>query len=270
MSVSNNPTLKRVEEALRRVVSVRGLDDRVVVNVPVMYPSGASATIEIVRNAELGIVRDAELDFVRNAELGGDYFWVSDLGYGQAEAMMSGAEIPFAGIASKVAAEFGISFDGNTVFALRVASSRLESAIVCVANASNKACSEAIQKANEARYQQKNEEIYDRIRGVFGGRRVTRSIEIAGKHASWRAHNVVVLERRRAVFEHMTQHNASISSKFIMFTDLKDTFRDEISLNAVVDDIGVLGSKGGMIADLANIIPITATDQQITRYAEAS
>lgn len=242
--------MDRVRSALQRIASVRDLDGRASVSLPVMYPSGATVVIEIERNE--------------------DRYWVSDMGYGLVEAEMSGAQTFYGKIASRIADDFGVGFDGNAMFALWVASSQLEAAITCVANASNRACSEAILQAAEAKSRRQNEKIFERVRDVFGERSVTRSADIAGKHAHWEAHNVVVFpNRHRAVFEHMTAHTTSVSTKFLMFSDIKSVEAD-ISLNAMVRDITALDEKGQMIGDVANILSLSASDDQIMEYARAS
>ena len=54
-----------------------------------------------------------------------------------------------------------------------------------------------------------------------------------------------------------------------MFSDIKAADLD-VSLNAMVRDINALGEKGQMIGDVANIMPISASDTQIMDYAKAS
>lgn len=243
-------TGKRVREALARISAVRDLDGRTVIEVPVMYPSGAIAVVDIERN--------------------GDQYWVSDMGRGHVECEMSGAQTFYGAIARRVAEDFGIGFDGDAMFALWVASARLEAAIVCVANASNKASSEAIRVASEAKSRAQSERVFDRIKMLFGEKAVTRSVDIAGRHAHWEAHNVVLFpDRHRAVFEYMTSHQNSVSAKFLMFSDIKSA-DESISLNAVISDINSLDEKGYMISDVGNIIQLSASDEQIKMYARAS
>lgn len=250
MVVDDRLTLDRVRSALQRIASVQELDGKIAVSLPVMYPSGATVVVEIERND--------------------DSYWVSDMGYGHVEAEMAGAQSFYGKIASRVADDFGVGFDGSAMFALWVNSSRLEAAITCVANASNKACSEAVLQAVEAKGRRQNEKIFERVKAVFGDRSVTRSADIAGRHAHWEAHNVVVFpNRHRAVFEHMTAHTNSVSTKFLMFSDIRSADLD-ISLNVMIRDIRELDEKGQMVADVANILSLTASNDQIREYARAS
>ena len=250
INIDDREATERVREALSRVAAVRGLDGRIVVDVPVMYPSGATAVVEVERNV--------------------DRYWVSDMGHGRIETEFVAAQDYFSAAARRAASDYGVEFDGNAIFALWVPSARLEAAIVCVANASNRACSDAIRVASEAKGRRENDRIFQRIQKVFGPEHVTRSLDVAGRHAHWEAHNVVVFsDRRRAVFEAMTSHPNSVSSRFLMFSDIKSA-DEEISLNAVVRDLSSLDEKAQIIGNVANIVGIDATDEELMRFAKAS
>lgn len=249
-SIDDLQAVGRVREALARIASVRGLDGRLVVDVPIMYPSGATVVVEIERN--------------------GDRYWVSDMGHGLVEAEFVAAQGFFSSAARQAAEVYGVEFDGCALFALWTPSARLEAAIICVANASNRACSEAIRAASEAKERKATERIFKRIQAVFGAKHVTRSAVLVGRHTQWDAHNVVVFpDRRRAVFESMTAHANSVSSRFLMFSDLKAA-DEELSLNAVVRDTSSLGDKAQIVGNVANIVSLSATDDDLRRFAQAS
>jgi len=240
----------RVEEALARISSVREMDGRVLVDLPIMYPSGAMAVVEVVRKR--------------------DKYWVSDMGHGLLEAEFMAAHDYYGRVAKKIAEEFTVNFDGNSIFALWVSDGRLEAAIICVANASNKACSEAIRQASDTQAKRQNERIFTRIIKVFGERLVAKTAEVHGQHANWDAHNVVVFpNRQQAVFEFMTSHQNSVSSKFLMFSDIKGA-EANVSLNAVVQNIESLDEKAQMIGDVANIVPLTASDDEYRYFARVA
>lgn len=249
-STTNKNLIARVKEALARIASVRESDGRVLVDLPIMYPSGAMAVVEVVRNR--------------------DKFWVSDMGHGLLEAEFMAADPYYGRVARKIAEEFSVDFDGNAIFALWVSEGRLEAAIICVANASNKACSEAIRQASEVHARRQNERIFSRIVKVFGERFVTKSAPINGAHASWEAHNVVVLPKdRRAVFEFMSGHPNSVSNKFLMFTDIQKA-HPNFALNAVVHSVSELDEKAQIVGDIANIVEINASDDIYKQYAVAA
>lgn len=239
-----------VRRALSRIASVGEMDGRITVGVPVMYPSGATSSVEIQINQ--------------------GKCWVSDMGFGLVEAEYMGATEYYAKAARDASEAYGVEFDGNSVFALWVPIARLESAIVCVANASNRAASEAIRVATDHRAQRRNDQVFDRVRDIFGAKVVAKSAEIKGRHVTWPAHNVVSFpDHHLAVFEYMTKHPNSASSKFFMFTDLRK--EDEtISLNAVVANVSSLDAKAQMVGDVANILSIDSGEDRYRQYARAA
>jgi hypothetical protein len=55
----------------------------------------------------------------------------------------------------------------------------------------------------------------------------------------------------------------------MMFSDV--AARDEgIALNAVVRSLATLGVKGGMLSDVANVIELTASNDDFLRYARVA
>ena len=242
--------MRRVEEALRRIASVREVSGQFVVNVPVRYPSGGMAVVSIDEN---------------NGKC-----WVSDLGHGLMEAAFLGAQEYYARTARDVAQAFGVEFDGHSIFALQVAMSRLESAIVCIANASNQAAQDAVRLSSEAHSHRKSEQIFERISTIFGPKVVAKSRHVDGRHVAWEAHNVVAMPNgNTAVFEYMTSHANSVSSRFLMFSDIR-MLDQKISLNVVVQNARSLDAKGQMIGDVANIIEFNAADQEFIQFASAA
>ncbi|WP_156907282.1 hypothetical protein [Thalassobaculum salexigens] len=249
-SILNPELIESVHAALGRLAAAREMNDRLLVDLPVMYPSGATAVVQVEQN------RDRVL--------------VSDLGHGLIEAEMAAAEEFFGPAARRTADEFSVNFDGYAIFALWVPIGRLEAAIACVANASCRAAAEAIQKASEMQVRNQNEQIFERVSSVFGKNMVIKKTEIEGRHISWSAHNVIVFPNKsRAIFEYMTGHANSVSNRYMMFSDIKSADHS-ISLNSVVNSIDELGEKAQMISDVANIVPIKATDDQYRRFAKAS
>ena len=242
--------MRRVEEALRRIASVREVAGQLVVNVPVRYPSGAMAVVSVEEN---------------NGKC-----WVSDLGHGLMEAEYQGSQDYYARTARDVALAYGVEFDGHSIFALQVPMTRLESAIVCIANASNQAAQDAVRLAGEAQSQRQSDQIFERISTIFGPKAVAKTRLIDGRHVQWEAHNVVALPNgRTAVFEFMTAHTNSVSSKFLMFSDIK-TINPQMSLNVVVQNTRSLDAKSQMIADVANIVEVSAADQEFIQFASAA
>ena len=80
---------------------------------------------------------------------------------------------------------------------------------------------------------------------------------------------IMLPNRRRAIFEYMTNHTNSVSNKFMMFSDIRAA-DSSISLNTVVRSLDDLGEKAQMVGDVANIVPLKASDEQFRHFAEAS
>jgi hypothetical protein len=119
--------LKRIAQALSRIARMRDDDGRVLVDLPIMYPSGAMVVVEV--------------------EINRGKCFVSDMGGGLVEAEFAAAQSYYTSAANEAAEDFAVSFDGHSTFTLWVPETAAESAVVCVANASRKAASEAVRRA---------------------------------------------------------------------------------------------------------------------------
>ena len=67
----------------------------------------------------------------------------------------------------------------------------------------------------------------------------------------------------------MNSHPNSVSSRFLMFSDIKSADED-ISLNAVVRDLSSVDEKAQIIGNVANIVAFDAADEELKRFAKAS
>jgi|GEM_PF-2458475 len=241
----------RIYDAMKRLVSGAQFGNKTIVSIPVVYPSGAHAGVEI--------------------EINGDDCFVSDVGQGYAESDNYGAS-EFYKYSAKTACErFSTAYDGLNMFVLKTSVENMEAAIVAVANASVMAARDAFERATAEKSRRSNSDIFDRFIDVFGKERVSKVAELKGKHVSWDAHNVVSFNGRTSVFEYVADHPNAISSKFMMFSDLRRNDDAQIILNAVVHDINQISQKGQLIADVAsNVVPFSATAKQFTKYAEAA
>lgn len=232
-----------VESALRDLTPIWQDDGRIMLSVPVRYPSGALAAIEVAGGQGIA--------------------WISDRGFGRIEAEMCGADSSYEAAGRAAAAGHGVEFDGHHVFAAKLPLSQIGAGIVAVANASVIAAGEAIRAEAEKRLNAQNEVIQRKLREAFPDAKVTPKLKIPGERAEWEAHNVVHLGDRLAVFESVSPSPQSISSKFLMFSDLAQ--RPNTSLNAVVDDVSKLGGKGMMLMDVAHLIEAGAPAESYRR-----
>lgn len=224
-----------VEKALSGLIYAWREGERQFVSVPVQYPSGALCTVEI--------------------STGKTHAHVSDLGAGHAEADILCDDTSFPRFAQQQAAKRGLKTDGHSIHIEDVAEGMLVSAIIAVANASAAAAHAAITNDGERREEVRKNVIFQKVRLAFPDASVSRSLEVPGGRAIWTAHNVVHLRNNRlAIFEPVTSHQNSISSKFLMFSDLSQ--RQEVLLNAVFSDPRKLSPKAQMLKEVANIVGV--------------
>lgn len=250
LQIKSSTARDRLSIAVNRLMAIRVEGESARLTVPAIYPSGASASVEITFN--------------------GDKCFVSDAGLGHLEAEFHGADEFYAASARNAAHRFGVGFDGFSVFASWSTVDRIESAISLVANASTQAAAVALFSAERERDRRAQEQIYDRISGIFGLQAVNKCMEISGRDATWNAHNVVVMPNRKlAIFEFVRESQNSIANKFMMFSDLARV-GDGPSLNSVVKSLERIGKKGAMLADVSNVIELTANDEEFQRFARVA
>ena len=241
---------EKIEEAAAGLISVRADGDRARISLPLLYPSGSGSAVEVMVN--------------------GDNCFVSDFGFGSMEAEMYGAESFYESNAKKAADRFGVGFDGMSIFKTWASLGRLDAAVVAVANASVQAATGAIMRASEEKERRDNAELFDRVREFFGDRAVAKREELGGRDARWPVHNVVTLpNHRKAVFEFVTAHANSISSKYMMFSDLARV-EEPCSLNSVVKSIARIGNRGAMLADVSHLVELDSPKETYLRYAQAA
>lgn len=248
--MKDNIISDRIDEAMKRLVSSGKFGNKTVVSLPVVFPSGAHAGVEI--------------------QITGEDCFVSDIGQGFNEAQNYGAS-DFYRHSAKIASErFGTKYDGLNMFVLKTSINKIEAAIVAVANASAIAARDSVERAAIEKTKNTNTELFYRVQNIFGSKQVSKVAELKGNQVSWDAHNVVNINGRFAVFEYVADHPNAISNKFMMFTDLSRSKNVNTILNAVVQDIKKISEKGQLIADVANIVPLNATDNQFQSYAKVA
>jgi hypothetical protein len=217
------------------------------VSVPVLFPSGSGAAVEILA--------------------GGEQAFVSDIGLGHLEAEYGGASEYFDAQAKRAADQFGVSYDGYSIFALSVPLDRIEGGIAAIANASVRAASLAILRAVEDKDRRQNDVVYERITRVFDKKSVAKTMDLRGQRDHYSAHNVVLFPSgEKAVFEFVSPHRNSISNKFLMFSDLVDS-EAPLALNAVIESRAAMPSVGAMLEDVGNFIELAANDNLYRQYA---
>jgi hypothetical protein len=240
-----------IAQAMARLVHTQLTGESVVVSLPIMYPSGAFVGVSI--------------------SVSGNKCFVSDSAIGLREAEMAGASDFYDSVAGKVAESFGVRYDGASVFAIDASIERVEGAAAAVGNASASAVARALSKAAESKERVKNNVVFDIVASIFGRPNVEKTIDIPGRDAVWPAHNVVTFsDRHRAIFEFVSAHTNSVANKYMMFSDISKIEDHQMSLVSVVNSIETIGAKGAMLADVSNVIELTADRSIFKKYARAA
>lgn len=241
----------RIEVAVRGLVSNAQFGNKTVVSVPVLFPSGAHAGVEI--------------------SLNGDDCFVSDAGQGYTEAGNYNASDFYRHSAREACERFGTSYDGLSMFVLKAPIDRIEAAIAAVANSSAVAARDAVERATIEKSSRTNAELFDRFLDFFGEKNVTKTAEIKGKSVTWDAHNVVHFRGATSIFEYVADHPTSISSKFMMFSDLHNNSDTPLILNAVLEDVVEVSEKARLIKTVTNnFVPFKASKEQFLQFARAA
>ncbi len=177
----------RLVVAVKRLMDIRVDGEAARLTVPALYPSGASASLEITFN--------------------GEKCFVSDMGAGHMEAEFQGAEEFFGASARHAAQRFGVGFDGLCFFSMWASLDRIEAAISAIASASTQAAAAALFAAERDRERRVQDQMFEKISNIFGRIKVSKSMEVSGKDAKWNAHNVVTLSNSKiAIFEFVKEN----------------------------------------------------------------
>lgn len=241
---------EEVARAVARLASATPVGDAFIVDVPVLYPSGKGAAVQV--------------QFHRGRCV------VSDMGLGHLEAEMEGGGDGYSRWARFAAEEAGISYDGQSLFVLEVSPDRLDGAIVLVANTSCRAVTITMVKAQERKERSYNAELFERVTSLFPTNLVSRQEEVEGEFHKWDAHNVVRLpDRRPIIFEAVSPHQNSVASKVTMFLDIGQR-TNAPSRVAVARDLSKMQDFAGILGNVAHVIEFSAQRIEYERHAIAA
>jgi hypothetical protein len=229
-------------------VSVRGDDLRL--TLPIIYPSGSEAVVQITAS--------------------GSNCLVSDLGVGSHEANLGGFDDLYPRYARLVGDALGVRFDGHGLFVLDAPVDRLDGAIVNVANASVRAVSLAGLNASERREKARNEELFEKLITIFPLSVVRRNTNVVGASRAWQAHNVVELpSRQKTIYEFVGPSATSVYSKATMFLDIS-VLEEAPTRVSVVNSLEGMGEFVGVLSHVSNVIQLEASREVYEKYANAA
>ncbi|HEX8445827.1 MAG TPA: hypothetical protein VF649_04360 [Sphingomonas sp.] len=235
-----------VEAAARSLLLVRHDGEVSRVALPIFYPSGAAATVEVAQN--------------------GPQFLISDAGLAYREAELIGAENLFNRNAAPVAEQFGIDV-GKRGFTVSASVDQLAGAMADVAAASvqvaHRICERVAQRSEAAI----TAHLYERLVAVFGAQKVVPEAEIAGASShKWRVSALVHVDGKDMAFEAVSNHHSSVYSSATMFHDLSLLERKPVPV-AVVKDKASFGAYLSILSQAANVIEDTVPNAALERLA---
>lgn len=218
------------------------------VQTPLLYPSGAFASVAISGE--------------------GENFSVSDLGAGFREAYAGDVGHSFGRAANELSEEFGLIYEKRHLSIPRVTMGRLGAAVRLVANCSQASVILAIERANERKIAERSDRLYARLKKIFPN--TAKHAQIMGASSTeWTVDALVQQGDHMAVFDAVTTHANSVASTSMKFHDI--ALREDAPTRAAsVESKRSMGTLLAVLSQAANVIEDAAPDQQYRQLAEAA
>ena len=234
-----------VETIVHELVSARRIAHEVFVNLPMLYPSGASVTVKIT----------ATLDGYR----------VSDGGFAYREIKSIGAERSFAATVTQIAETYDLSRTSRSVFA-DVQPNELFRAVCDVGAASWQIADRIDANAPEESEQAIEDYVRERLTHIFGAPQVeAQSPKLVGASTSeWEVTAIVRQQDRSTVFQAVAPHANSIYRTNSAFDDLA-ALDHAPRLVAVVRNRAALGSRLLLLSRTGRVIEDQQPDDVYVR-----
>jgi len=240
-----------VENAIRELISVAHFQAGSIVNMPVLYPSGASVVLELTAQ--------------------GDRVRVGDRGGGYQEAEYNNATRSYRSFAARAAADAGIQFNGRDIFVADVPMDRIAGAMSVVACSSAQAAAFCAYKTVERHEKLAREALYDKLTAVFGVDGFLREVPMIGaSNHEWRVDAAIKRDHAFTVFDSVSNVYVSAVGTAAKFHDLA---RIEFAPRriAVVSSHADLGDWSGVIASAADaVIELAAANDRFYKFGMAA
>lgn len=251
MSVMDNQKFQEVvRSAAQQLVSIDPSRNGAYVRTPLLYASGSYVVIRV--------------------DAGGGEFFVSDFGAGHEEAQQLGASATFKRVAKTVAEANGVGFDTHSFFALTVSEAQLPGAIASIANASQEAVNITALKASERSLRDDNDELFDRLRGIFSPKAIAKDANIVGaSNTQWHVSTLVTIQNKMVAFEAVSKAPQSIVFASTKFSDIARLPKAPGRV-AVVSNKKALGTYLGVLSHNADVIERKVEDRIFHRLLGAA
>lgn len=242
-----------LDEAVKSMVRSTFVQGRFRVEMPIVLPSGSVATVTVW------------------PEGNGETFMVTDDGASLFE-VASGAfsESLFSRVARERCERYGATFDGDSMFYLRVSSGRLRGAIVAMANLIKEVVDETIHRSINQKARRIDLELWDKLERAFAGFTVERRAHILGESTATHEFSAVLrTERGLVAFDTFSSHANSINSIYVKMADIG---RCEVPPRgiAVTKRMSDIGPKLNLVTSVAEVVEIEIPTNDLQRLALAA
>jgi hypothetical protein len=239
-----------VDAVAKEIVTTEHFGSASLIKVPLMYPSGATAVVQITQAQ--------------------DRFFVTDMGMGHQEAEMIGASTLYNNSAKPLAEHFGIRFDNQAFFVAEANRNQLASAVTIVANCSTEAASMSALKAAERRFEEDSDVLYHRLIKVFPKSEVARDVEFVGSSThKWPVSAMVKHGANIALFEPVNKHHTSVVNAAVKFNDIA-RLENPPQRIAVVKQKSELGNYLNVLSQSADVVEYKVSDETILKLAKVA
>ncbi|WP_156387535.1 hypothetical protein [Methylobacterium sp. Leaf399] len=241
------PLAEAVDIAVRKIVRADHRQGGSHVTMPIRYPSGASAVLEITQT--------------------GDRCFINDMGLGFLEAEMIGATRQYERHARIIAEDTGIRYDGRSFFVAEVPTKKLAGAMTLVADSSHRCASFAALKAAERAETDIRQNVFDRMISLFGADHVRRDSPFIGASGhEWKVPFLIDLDHGRAVIEAISPHSGSIAFTVMRLSDISRLETPPPRL-VVVNDKRKLGDMLGVVSPVSTaVIDISESKRHFEKF----
>jgi hypothetical protein len=213
------------------------MGDRAFIRTPILFPSGTSVVVVLRKD--------------RNGR-----FRLSDLGQGHEEARDLGITETFLAQATEVASRGGIGFDGHAFAVADLSKDQLVGATIAIANASSRALERALERADIRPADAAVAGFAGRLGQLFPAATIAREWEVRGESTHvWQVDVLFETPGRRAIFDFVSGHPASIALSACKFADIArlDDPPARFAVTRCKADIGdllpVIGQSASVIQD---------------------
>ena len=240
------PTDPRIESAVAALAASHPSEYGWTVVTPLIFPSGASVTV--------------------NAAPFGSSYTVSDVGCGFDEAYSMDVPLIFARAAKEMAGDMGLIFDRHRIAVHEVNASQLAGAITLVANCSLASVILAVDRAQQRRATERTEAFVGRLRKIFNNNVAEGATVPGASNTEWTVDALVKSNDKNIVFDFVTSNQNSVTSTSAKFHDFA-LMSDPPRRCATVASKSDLGTLLSVLAQAGDVIEDRVPDSTLMALA---